>query len=68
MIVLYSNHCPACGILQTKLNIKNIPYQLVDDEKVLIEKGFDFLPILEVDGTQMRLGEANKFIEAYKGE
>ena len=68
MIVLYSNHCPACGIIQAKLDAKNIPFTLVDDEKILVEKGFDFMPVLEVDGKQMQIGEANKFIETYKGE
>ena len=53
MIVLYSNHCPKCGIIQDKLNAKKIEYTLVDDEAVLIEKGFDFMPVLEVDGTLM---------------
>lgn len=68
MIVLYSNHCPACNVLKTKLDNKNIDYTLVDDVKVLAEKGMDWLPILEVDGNQMRLGEANTYIESMEAQ
>lgn len=67
MIVLYSNHCPACGILKTKLDNKKIDYTLVDDESILAEKGMDWLPVLEVDGKQMLMGEANAFVESLEG-
>lgn len=50
MIVLYSNHCPKCDIIRDKLNAKKIEYTLVDDETILTDKGFDFMPVLEVDG------------------
>lgn len=66
MIVLYSNHCPACDILKSKLDAKHINYTVVDDESILLEKGFDLMPVLEVEGKQMLLGEANKFVEAYR--
>lgn len=51
MIVLYSNHCPKCDIIRDKLNAKKIEYTLVDDETILTDRGFDFMPVLEVDGT-----------------
>ncbi len=66
MIVLYSNHCPACGVLKSKLDSKKIDYTLVDDESVFVEKGLDWFPVLEVDGKLMRLGDANKFVESFK--
>ena len=50
MVVLYSNHCPRCEIIKDKLNNKKIKYTLVDDESILLSKGFDFMPVLEVDG------------------
>ena len=68
MIVLYSNHCPACNVLKAKLDNKKIDYTLVDDVNVLAEKGMDWLPILEVDGNQMRLGEANAYIESMEAQ
>ena len=63
MIVLYSNHCPKCGIIKDKLDAKKIEYTLFDDEKILIEKGFDFMPVLEVDGTTLEsMTDINNFI------
>ena len=63
MVVLYSNHCPKCNIIMDKLNAKKIKYTLVDDEKTLIDKGFDFMPVLEVDGTLITsMMEINDYI------
>lgn len=66
MIVLYSNHCPACNVLKAKLDSKNIEYTIVDDEETLTANGFDFMPVLEVDGKRMQIGEANKFVASYE--
>lgn len=66
MIVLYSNHCPACGILKDKLDAKGIEYTLVDDESILNEKGLDLMPVLEVNGEYLNMGQANRFISSYK--
>lgn len=66
MVVLYSNHCPKCNIIMDKLNAKKIKYTLVDDEKTLIDKGFDFMPVLEVDGTLMTsMMEINDYINKH---
>lgn len=53
MVVLYTNHCPKCGIVRAKLEAKKIEFCLVDDITVLISKGFDNMPVLEVDGVVM---------------
>ena len=54
MIVLYTTKtCPKCGIVKTKLDNKKIEYTLVDDETILLEKGYDWLPVLEADGVVM---------------
>lgn len=62
MIVMYSTHCPKCNVLEQKLNSKNINYGVIDDINIMIDKGFDFLPILEVDGKIMEFNEAVKWI------
>lgn len=64
MVVLYSNHCPRCNILKSKLTSKGILFSEVDDEETLSTLGFDFMPILEVDGKMMEFGDANKYIES----
>lgn len=67
MVKLYSNHCPACDILKLKLDAKKIDYELVDDINILTERGFDPLPVLEVDGEVLSLLKANEFISNYQG-
>lgn len=62
MNILYSTHCPKCNVLEQKLKQKNISYSVIDDVNIMIDKGFDFLPILEVDGKTMEFNEAVKWI------
>lgn len=55
MIVLYTTKtCPKCGIVKAKLENKKIEYTLINDESILEEKGYDLLPVLEVDGIVMK--------------
>ena len=49
MIILYTTHCPKCNILKTKLDEKNISYQIVDDIEILKTLGFNFFPILKIN-------------------
>ena len=64
MIVLYTTKtCPKCGIVKAKLEAKKIEYTLVDDESILLAKGYDFLPVMEVDDIVMTsLTDINNFI------
>ena len=55
MIVLYTTKtCPKCGIVKAKLENKKIEYTLINDESILEEKGYDLLPVLEVDEIVMK--------------
>ena len=65
MIVLYTTKtCPKCGIVKKKLDNKKIEYTLVDDESILVSKGYDLLPVMEVDGKVINsMIEINNFIE-----
>lgn len=66
MIVLYSNHCPKCNIVKSKLEAKNIEYELVDDTEWLAENGFDQMPVLEVDGNKMfSMIDINNYINTH---
>lgn len=50
MTVLYTTKtCPKCAIVKAKMDAKNIEYTLINDEAVLEEKGYDLLPVLEVN-------------------
>ncbi len=61
-VILYTIGCPACKMLESKLDAKYIAYDKVRDEAVLREKGIDVLPKLEVDGQMMGLAVANSWI------
>ena len=58
----YTIHCPKCDILQKKLNNKNIQYTLITDIGVMQQKGFDTMPMLEIDGRSMEFSDAVKWI------
>ena len=58
MVTLYSIGCPKCNILEKKLNAAGIAYLKVDDRDAIIKRGFDLMPVLEVDDKIMGFKEA----------
>ena len=62
MITLYTIDCPKCKILEKKLEQANIKYETCKDTNIMTEKGFDFMPVLDVDGQVMNFGEAVKWV------
>lgn len=62
-IVLYTTYCPKCKVLETKLNQKNIQFELNDNVRELIKKGYAQAPMLEVDGELMDFGKAVKWVD-----
>ena len=63
--ILYTIHCPACKILQKKLDAKGIKYEIVDDLATLEQRGMRQFPILEVDGNFYEYSDAVKFVNSY---
>ena len=61
-VVLYTTHCPKCMVLEKKLASKNISYEEVTDVDLMISKGLDAMPVLEVDDTVMDFKTANTWI------
>ena len=61
-VTLYSTGCPKCRILETKLNQKNIGFNIDKDEDKMIKRGFQSLPMLEVDGKLMDFGDAVRWV------
>lgn len=59
--VLYSTHCPKCNVLEKKLLEKHVDFTVNTDEAEMIEKGFESVPVLEVDGKYMDFAEAVKW-------
>lgn len=66
MVILYSTGCPKCQVLKSKLDSKNISYELFDNKDKMIDKGFTNVPILEVDGEIMDFKKAVEWINKEK--
>lgn len=62
MVRLYTIDCPKCKILEMKLKQKNVKYEICKDKSVILSRGFDLMPVLDVDGQVMNFGEAVRWI------
>lgn len=62
MITLYTIDCPKCKILEKKLTQANVEYEVCKDRETIANKGFDLMPVLDVDGQIMGFGEAVKWV------
>lgn len=61
-LVLYTTFCPKCKVLEKKLAEKNLVYETVTDVNVMSEKGFQTVPMLEVDGKVMDFSKAAEWV------
>ena len=61
-LVLYTTFCPKCKVLEKKLSEKNLVYETVTDVDVMSEKGFQAVPMLEVDGEVMDFSKAAEWV------
>ena len=67
-INFYTIHCPKCDVLEKKLNTKKIEYTMITDTGVMQQKGFDTMPVLEIDGKTMPFAEAVKWVNSQELE
>ena len=68
-MLLYTTGCSKCKILESKLNDKNIKYDVCEDKEVMKSKGFRSVPVLELDdGTILTYGKAVKYVNHYGEE
>ena len=63
-ITFYTTDCPKCEMLKSKLDAKNISYEICKDIDVMTSKGLKSAPALEVDNTIYNFKEAIKFINS----
>lgn len=63
-IVLYSNGCPKCRVLETKLTAKNVNYIKNENVSEVADMGFQSLPILKVDDNYLSFVEANGWVNS----
>lgn len=62
-VIFHSSHCPRCQVLEKKLKDKGIEYEENNDIQVMLNKGLDVAPALEVDGKLMGFKEAVDWIK-----
>lgn len=62
MITLYTTHCPKCTVLETKLKSKGVEFDINENEEEMINKGFQSLPVLSVDGNDLDFMAAIKWV------
>lgn len=65
MVKFYTIGCPACNVLESKLNAKGIPYEKIESEDAIRELGSDTAPLLEVDGKVLGFREAVQYINNF---
>lgn len=58
MIKVYTAEgCGRCNVLKTKLKAANIEYTEDTEVEFLIEKGFENLPVIEIEGMLFKYSE-----------
>lgn len=62
-IILYSNHCPKCEMMKKMLDMKNISYDIFDNEDEMIKMGFSSMPMISIDGKIMDFSDGISWIK-----
>lgn len=62
-MVLYTIDCPQCKVLEKKLAMKKVPFEISRDMEKMEELGIKFAPALQLDnGDIMNFTQANKWL------
>ena len=62
MNILYSTNCPKCNVLEKKLQSKNIDFEICNDVDLMLSKGIQQAPYLEIDNELMDFTKAVKWV------
>lgn len=63
MIKLYTIGCPACKVLEQKIEHFNIDVEKIEDEEIISSKGIMSVPVVELeDGTLLNFQTANQLL------
>lgn len=64
-VTLFSTNCPMCKVLKKKLDDKQIQYELIDDTKIMLDKGFLSAPQLQVGDSVYDFNSARKLVDSF---
>lgn len=62
MFIVYSTGCPQCKILLQKIKEKTIPYEIIDDIKIMESKGILSVPVVEYNGKMYNYIDSLKLV------
>lgn len=62
-VILYSNHCPKCEMMKKMLDMKNISYDIFDNEDEMIKMGFSSMPMISIDSKIMDFSDGISWIK-----
>lgn len=66
-VIFYTTSCPRCKVLEAKLKGANIEYAENNDVDLMLSKGLQAAPALEVDDKIMNFREAVEWINGREG-
>ena len=52
-IILYSTDCPRCKLVKQMLDIHHVPYTEITDKQAILDRDFDSVPMMDVNGKMM---------------
>ena len=61
-MVIYSNGCPKCKILEQKLIDKEVKYEKVSDMDIMIDLGIKSVPVLKVEEELLDFAKAVSYV------
>ena len=61
-VKLYTINCPACDVLELKLNAKKVDYEKITDEAEFKRLNIDRFPMLAVNDDLLTFNEANTWV------
>lgn len=66
VLVYTKEGCPRCNLLKKRLMDNNILFNICDDEQVIVDKGYDLLPVMVVDGKEYDYAHAMQWLSERK--
>lgn len=63
-LTLYTNGCPKCNVIKSKLEAKNIPFTENTNVEELISLGIQSLPVLKVGDEFLSFVDANAWVNS----
>lgn len=62
-LLVYTIGCPKCKELEELFQEKNIKYDTCKDIKLMIEKGFEYVPMVEIGDKIYNFEQTKKWVE-----